>query len=275
MVEAASSGQSTWTVTQYAGSKNYQSMFYTIRDQKGRLAVIDGGWEDNADSVLRVIEENGGTVDAWIITHPHPDHVGALNGILRRGLTNRIRIKKIITVSVDEAYYKKTAKAHDSFSTYTDFKNLSKNIKTVYVRENDTLDLLGLKMKVLNAWSKDLRKYTSSICNCGSMMFRLDGKKTSMLFCADVMKKVEASIIKKHGADLAATYVQCSHHGNHGLSKTFYDYVKAKGAFIDAPSFMTEDKTGTYTTPELIQYFKDKGTKLYLWNKTRNSVTIR
>lgn len=276
-IAEAAAGTSTakWTVTQYAGSEDVQSMFYTVKDQKGRLAVIDGGWNDHARKVLNVIRENGGTVEAWIVTHPHPDHVGALNEILRSGLAGEIKIKKIITVKVDEEYYKKTAKASDSYSTYTDFKRLSKNIKTVYVKENDVLDLLGLRMKVISAWSTDLRKYTGRICNYGSLMFRIDGKKDSMLFCADVMKKVEAPIIKNHKADLAATYVQCGHHGNRGLSTTFYDNVKAKGAFFDAPSFITGDRTGTYSAPELIKYFRGKGTKLYLWSGGRNTVTIR
>ena len=72
----------SWTVTQY-GSDNdsAQSMFYTIKGSNGRLFIVDGGWAANEGRVRNVIKKNGNKVDGWIITHPHPDHVGAFNKI--------------------------------------------------------------------------------------------------------------------------------------------------------------------------------------------------
>ncbi len=70
----------TWLITQY-GPRDVNSMFYTLYGGKGQLIVVDGGWTEDADFVRQTIKEMGGKVDAWILTHPHQDHIGAFNAI--------------------------------------------------------------------------------------------------------------------------------------------------------------------------------------------------
>ena len=73
---------SSWKVTQYGSDSDFQqSMFYTIKGSNGKLIVIDGGWDYDAKRVRDTIKKLGGKVNLWIITHPHPDHVGAFNQI--------------------------------------------------------------------------------------------------------------------------------------------------------------------------------------------------
>ena len=68
---------SSWKVTQYGSDSDFQqSMFYTIKGSNGKLIVIDGGWDYDAKRVRDTIKKLGGKVNLWIITHPHPDHVG-------------------------------------------------------------------------------------------------------------------------------------------------------------------------------------------------------
>lgn len=75
--------KTSYHITQYADITDGQAMFYTIESTKGELIVIDGGWVGNADYVRFVIGEKGNKVDAWILTHPHPDHIGAFNEIMK------------------------------------------------------------------------------------------------------------------------------------------------------------------------------------------------
>ena len=73
---------SSWKVTQHGSDSDFQqSMFYTIKGSNGKLIVIDGGWDYDAKRVRDTIKKLGGKVNLWIITHPHPDHVGAFNQI--------------------------------------------------------------------------------------------------------------------------------------------------------------------------------------------------
>ena len=266
---------SRWKVTQWGSSDDVQKTFYTIVSSTGKLAVIDGGWEQDADLVRSVIRSLGNDVSAWIITHPHPDHVGAFNAILSDNYTG-IRIRRIYTVNVNRGRYAATARSYDDFSTYETFSSLTRAAgNLVFLRENDVFDLIGLKCKVLNAWDSYVDRQSVNLCNNGSLVFRISGKKKSMLFCSDVQTAMEKRLLKRHKKELPSTYVQCAHHGNWALSSKFYRYVKPAGAFIDAPPFITEDTTGYYTAPSLIRYFQSKGIKVFSLSGKEHTVTLR
>ena len=64
-----------WMLGSTTGAQN-QSI--VIKSPHGKLIVIDGGWEADATKLSELIQQQGGKVDAWLITHPHEDHVGAL-----------------------------------------------------------------------------------------------------------------------------------------------------------------------------------------------------
>lgn len=70
--------EGTWTITQY-GRNDINMSFYTIYNEQKGLIVVDGGWTQDAADVREVINTLGGHVDAWILTHPHQDHIGAFN----------------------------------------------------------------------------------------------------------------------------------------------------------------------------------------------------
>ena len=60
-----------------------QQLCGVFKSSDGKVLVVDGGVSENAPHLLSVLKEYGGKVDAWLITHPQNDHVGALNEILR------------------------------------------------------------------------------------------------------------------------------------------------------------------------------------------------
>ena len=70
-----------WLLKQYSDQTGSQAMFYTLRSPTGFFVVIDGGTTGNSTYVRQIINENGGKVDVWFLTHPHPDHIGAFNEI--------------------------------------------------------------------------------------------------------------------------------------------------------------------------------------------------
>ena len=46
------------------------------------LAVIDGGFASEGENLAAKLNELGGRVKYWVLTHPHDDHVGAFCHIL-------------------------------------------------------------------------------------------------------------------------------------------------------------------------------------------------
>ena len=53
-----------------------------MKTKEGAVIVVDGGRDVDAPHLIEVIQELGGHVDVWLLTHPHSDHVGAITEIL-------------------------------------------------------------------------------------------------------------------------------------------------------------------------------------------------
>lgn len=266
-----------WTITEYASTTGNQSMFYTITDLKGNLVVIDGGFDSDADQVKNVILDNGGHVSAWIITHPHPDHVGAFNALYPTIGDAGITVDKVYATDVNYDRYKETAQDYDGFAVCEAFYNLAPSIKNLtYLHENDEFDLLpGLKMKVLHGWDENVDALPDHLVNNGSLMFKIYGNEQSMLFCADTQKEVEDQIIKDHGDELKSDYVQCGHHGNWGVTTKFYDKVAPTVAFMDGPEWLIEDTSGLYDAPALKDYFIQKDVHVYEQTTAPNKIVLK
>lgn len=262
-----------WIVTQYASVSEAQGMFYTIEDVNRNLVIIDGGWTVDAEQVRQVIAEHGNHVTAWIITHPHPDHVGAFNVIAND--IEDIVIDHIYTVDVNYERYEETALDYDGFDACREFFKQKEKFNNIhYVHENDELELVGLHLKILSAWDEEVDKREINLCNVGSMCFRVDGESESVLFCADLGGSVEASVIEKHKDELAADYVQAGHHGNWGLSTEFYAHVSPKYVFFDSTDALLEQGELGYDAGELKDYFEAKGVEVHNYSSAPNEIVL-
>ncbi len=228
-----------YTVTQFATVTELQSMIYIITDWEGHLIIVDGGWKEDAKGLLNLIMDHGGRVDAWIITHPHPDHVGAFNGVYASG---KVEIGTIYTVPMDYEIYKSKANWWDVFEIYDEFVNLTTGSDNlVYLNEGDEIDLFGLKMEVFHSFDSEEMAEDTDPCNNGGMIFKLSAKHDSILFLADVGAAYSAKLLDKWGDKLKADYVQMGHHGNGGMDESVYRMIAPKVAFFDAPESLMQN----------------------------------
>ena len=263
-----------WTVTQFASTQGNQIMSYTIEDNKDHFAIVDGGFGVDAEIVWKKIQKHKHHVDAWIVTHPHPDHTGAFN-YLMLNLSEAFTVDTIYLPEVNAEVYEEKNKPYDGIESFYEQTEVIKSLdNVVYLHENDCFDLIGLDAKVLSSWDANVDALPDHLPNNGSVMFRVDGNEQSMLFCADVQEEMESYIIPAHKDELKADYVQCGHHGNWGLTKEFYDYVDASVAFMDAPDWIF-DPGSNYTAAELREYLQDRGVTVYSFTTAPNQVKIR
>lgn len=270
-----------WTITQYGSPSDYQAMFYTIQDKNNKLTVIDGGFREDSDYVAGIIKELGGEVDNWIITHPHPDHVGAFNYICEN-YSNEIKINNIYAIKMDYDSYKEKAREWDDFDEFESFLSVTKNLKNViYLQDGDEFDVDGLKGKVFNAYSDKIKDLSDDLANDGSMMFKLTGNKENMLFCADVGYRISDKIIADYKDQLKSDYIQMGHHGNGGMTEEFYQLVNPKVAFFDAPEWLMKNinpstgKAGKWDTPEKIKLMEGMGATIYGYTTAPNSIVLK
>ena len=266
-----------WIITQYGNESGSQQMCYTLTNLIGDLVIIDGGLRSNSQVVRKIITDHGNRVKSWILTHPHIDHAGAFLEIMGNQADARfITVERIYVPDVNAARMRDTAKPSDSINEIERYFGVIRQMPgVVALHENDTLNLIGLQMKVLNAWDSNVDRLERNLCNNGSLMFMIMGRSEKMLFCADVEKEREELIIAKHGNELRADYVQLAHHGNWGLSMDFYKWVGAqKGVFADAPSYILDDVSGRYDGPQLKQWFMNRGIPYYRFTTVPNTIIL-
>lgn len=260
----------TWEVAQY-GPRDINSSFYTIYNEEEGLIVIDGGWTEDADFVKDVIASYGGHVEAWILTHPHQDHIGAFNAIYPN--PGEITIGEIYTVDMASPEDCLAVASWDSVEAYEDF--LSLHIPDIkYLYPGDKMELCGLELEVFSAFDDNVRIFSRDYLNDGSMMFKVSGKKESFLFCADVGVSMSDFLLQKYGQQLKADYLQMAHHGFGGLNDNFYSTVAPAFAFFDAPDWLMYDTTGKYDTPEHVELMQGMGSEIFSFSQGTNSILL-
>ena len=267
-------------VTQF-GKDDYDkpSMFYTIDDQKGHFVIVDGGNSDEYEDVLSQIKLYGGTVDAWILTHPHDDHIGAFNEIYKN-CKDEIEVKKIYAIDIDSEYYHEVANEWDAIEYFDDFEEIVTVNKLLddgileYVKDGSTYTVGEMSFKVYNTFNKKSYDITTgSPPNAASMVFELFGKNESILFLGDLEQESADIIYNKYKDELNATYVQAAHHGQN-LDSTFYDKIETNGVFVDAPEWLRQKDDDMHTAYENIKYFDEKEWKIMKYDTTPNIVLI-
>ena len=265
-------GLGEYVVTQYASESGNQAMIYTITDWENHLIIIDGGWRVDAPRLLDIIMQHGGHVDAWILTHPHPDHIGAFNELLE---TNAVEVDRIYAAPVDYDIYKSMANWWDGFEEYDRFLELTADMDSVtYVRENDQYDLFGLTMDVYYSFNEEelAKAGSTDPCNDGGIVFKLSGQEDSMIFLADVGALLSDYIISGHGENLKADYVQMGHHGYGGSSEKLLSLIQPSVAFFDCPQTIVENPD--YHVDEKMELMQTLGAKMYFYKDAPASVKI-
>jgi beta-lactamase superfamily II metal-dependent hydrolase len=255
-------------------------MGYSIEDLKGHLYLVDGGRNEDASYVRHVITTHANRVNAWFLTHPHTDHVNAFSSILESSY-QLPRIDAIYASQFDAERYKKTAVPEDVYSDYVRMNNAISSTgleeRVHYLHKGDSIALYGLSVKCFHDYTS---KVGGNACNDGSLMFKISGKKKSMLFCGDIQASQTDVITKEFGQELSCNYIQMSHHGNSGLGAAFYKQAASKGnlelAFFDAPEWLFHPAKGTnFTTEETRKLMKSLGARNVYFKTAPNSVLLQ
>lgn len=92
-------------LTLYANHESKaQSLSCIIETGEGGLIVVDGGWYNNSEFLFKQIQAKGGHVQAWLLTHPDADHVGAITSIINHHRQD-ITIDGIYCSFLDDDWY--------------------------------------------------------------------------------------------------------------------------------------------------------------------------
>jgi competence protein ComEC len=171
-----------------------------IKTPYGQNVLVDGG-PDNA--IIKRLSENmpwwDKTVDLMILTHPHDDHVGGLNDVLKR-----YKVKKILYTGV----------VHNS-PAYIKWLELIKDqhIPLVIIDRAQTITFgPDCQLDILYPHSSLLGREVDNLNN-SSIVAKLIYEETKFLLTGDAEMEVEQELVNSQ-ADLPAQVMKAGHHGS-------------------------------------------------------------
>lgn len=250
--DRAEVSEEMWMITQYGDSSEKQNSFYLITSNKGRVVVVDAGWRENANQVADEINKWGGHVDAWILTHPHPDHIGAFDEVYKQsanaGKAEGIVIDAIYDNGLDMDYYDTVDEEWDEIDVYKEYLEITKEDNNVHhVVVGDKIDIGSLNISFYNAYNENVKSVVDDIGNNASLVFTMSANDRSMLFVGDCYSEAIINhVFATYGSDIDVCMAQMPHHGNSSLPDSYYEQLDLDICFFDAPAWLVEGEG--YTT---------------------------
>lgn len=239
---------------------------YVVQTANGKVIVMDGGFEAEKDYLRGFIDALGGKVDAWIISHPHDDHITAIIALMEnpKGLKiDKIYHSRFPDVLID-AESEKTAEITRKFYSLLDNAT---DIEVVDCHCGDEFEIDGVNFKILS--EKNPEMANRNPYNNSSMAYKMWDSKKSFIFLGDLgVEGGQKLLDSEYAKDLECDYLQMAHHGQNGCDKKFYQTVKFRACLWPSPKWVYNAPMGRLKTAEVRGWMKELGiTEHYVSNE--------
>ena len=219
-----------------------QNLSIVIKSPHGKLIVVDGGWEADATKLSELILQQGGKVDAWLITHPHEDHVGALCAILNDA-SRKIRIDKIYCSLATPDWYRQVSPTGAGIADklLSAFTKLPVGTVTNTIGRGREINIDDVNISVLN----NRGVYTYNGVNNSSMVYKIRVSGQSILILGDLAYDGGKDLIKTcTAAELKSDIVQMAHHGQQGVDQDAYTLIAPTTCLWPSPAWLWNNDNG-------------------------------
>lgn len=218
--------------------KNYSNM------------LIDTGTNDSTEKLISYLKkQNIKKIDYLILTHPHEDHIGGADAVIKNFDIGKLYMPKVGT----------------STRTFKDvlmaMKNKSLKANEPQLMENFKLgDASCVFYGPIDSEKKDLNTY--------SIILKLTYGNTKFLFTGDAQAQNERAMIS-NGYDLSADVLKLGHHGSRtSTTNEFLDKVNPKYAVVSC------GKGNDYGHPHKQTVNKLKSRNIPLYRTDENGTII-
>ncbi len=228
-----------WMLGSTTGAQN---LSIVIKSPHGKLIVIDGGWEADADKLSSLILQQGGKVDAWLITHPHEDHVGALCAILN-DTGRKIKIDKIYCSLATPDWYRQVSPTGAGIADQllSAFTKLQVGTVTNNIGRGTEINIDDVNIRVLN----NRGVYTYNGVNNSSMVYKIRVSGQSILILGDLAYDGGKDLIRTcTAAELKSDIVQMAHHGQQGVDQDAYALIAPTTCLWPTPTWLWNNDNG-------------------------------
>lgn len=228
-----------WMLSSTTGAQN---LSIVIKSPNGKIIVIDGGWEADADKLSSLILQQGGKVDAWLITHPHEDHVGALCAILNDS-ARKIKIDKIYCSLATPDWYRQVSPTGAGIADQllSAFTKLTVGTVTNSIGRGTEINIDDVNIRVLN----NRGVYTYNGVNNSSLVYKIRVSGQSILILGDLAYDGGKDLIKTcTAAELKSDIVQMAHHGQQGVDQDTYALIAPTTCLWPSPAWLWNNDNG-------------------------------
>lgn len=227
---------------------------YIITTSENDVLVIDGGWRVDALNLIEHLKEATGMdvpkVDAWILSHPHSDHIEAFLEINEK-YSDRISFNGPLYYNFPSEQFlaKKDKEAKVTVREFYDALPTFAH-KTCIVSGGDTYNVGTIKVEFLNSPDYTLDR---EVCNNASLVTKITVAGKTVLFTADCGYELGKKLLERYGESgiLKCDICQMAHHGQGGADRDFYEAVNPEICLWPTPIHLWNNDAGLgYNTHE-------------------------
>ncbi len=213
----------------------------------GKTMLIDANTDESGNKVSEYLKNLGiSKIDYLVGTHPHEDHIGGLDVVIKNFEIGTIYMPKVVATT----------------KTYEDVIDAisEKKLKVTTPKIGDTFNVGNAKCEVMSI-GNDKDNYN----NC-SIVIKMDFNNVSYLFTGDAEKSVEDS---RNWPQI--DILKVAHHGSStSTSKKFLEQIKPKVAVISVGA----GNSYGHPTQSTLKKLNDIGAKIYRTDENETILII-
>ena len=218
----------------------FMMSFVFITDQD-RAVVIDGGGPEDMPHLREMV--GGRKIAAWILTHPHLDHISGFVSEMEKGE---------IAPQVEKVYYNFPSEEFTVVQpsevlphVIVDFNRIQPRFaeKCVTVQPGLEIDVDELHIEFLFCGEERyLYPKPNLAVNEASIAFQVTSPgMRSVLFLGDLGPEGGRDLLRWQGEKLKSDTVQMSHHGHSGVTEEVYRAIAPQACLWCAPDWLWEE----------------------------------
>lgn len=246
--------------------KNPETVLYAIKEtsvymmsivivtREDNVIVIDGGRDEDLPSLIECI--GGRHISAWILTHPHEDHISGLVHELER---DGAKVFDIGTIYYNFLPYDELINNHD----VPDYDYFCRDLNEMLPAWNAVLPKIKNKVHIVSQGESIMVDEVkidfiftyhdglySNPVNDSSLVFKLTTPNKTVLFLGDLGAEGGDLLLRESRHLLKADIVQMAHHGHMNVGMEVYAEIMPEACIWCCPEWL-------YNEPEIPEYISN------------------
>ena len=226
-------------------------MGFVIVTEKNNCIIIDGGRTEDMPLLKKYV--GGRHISAWILTHPHSDHISGFIDEMKRNTCADFDIERICFNFPDYNELISHTEAPDYEYLVNDSKEMLPEFESIiplfsdkiYIpKQGDILTVDELKIEFLYT----VHGYIlANPMNDSSLVFKVSSPNKSVLFLGDLGPDGGDTLYRELRHKLKSDMVQMAHHGHMNVSMEVYAAIEPSACLWCCPDWLyAEEEVPVY-----------------------------